>query len=88
MVHSTELDLASKLSIHKRVFGQRYNFRHFVHSMRILIYGINYWPERTGIGKYTGEMGAWLAQQAGNIVYNTDEQKVAFHNGSGWNLRF
>jgi colanic acid biosynthesis glycosyl transferase WcaI len=31
--------------------------------MRILIYGINYSPELIGIGKYTGEMGAWLAQQ-------------------------
>jgi colanic acid biosynthesis glycosyl transferase WcaI len=31
--------------------------------MRILIYGINYAPELTGIGKYTGEMGGWLAQQ-------------------------
>ncbi|WP_421827503.1 WcaI family glycosyltransferase [Larkinella sp.] len=31
--------------------------------MRILIYGINYSPELIGIGKYTGEMGAWLAEQ-------------------------
>lgn len=30
--------------------------------MRVLIYGINYAPELTGIGKYSGEMGAWLAQ--------------------------
>lgn len=30
--------------------------------MRILLYGINYAPELTGIGKYSGEMGAWLAQ--------------------------
>jgi colanic acid biosynthesis glycosyl transferase WcaI len=29
--------------------------------MRILIYGINYSPELTGIGKYTGEMAEWLA---------------------------
>jgi colanic acid biosynthesis glycosyl transferase WcaI len=28
---------------------------------RILICGINYAPELTGIGKYTGEMAAWLA---------------------------
>ncbi|GAB3545421.1 WcaI family glycosyltransferase [Spirosoma fluminis] len=35
--------------------------------MRILIYGINYSPELTGIGKYTGEMGAWLAQQAQEV---------------------
>ncbi|GAB3180933.1 WcaI family glycosyltransferase [Telluribacter humicola] len=35
--------------------------------MRILIYGINYAPELTGIGKYTGEMGAWLAQQVHEV---------------------
>jgi len=29
--------------------------------LRILIYGLNYAPELTGIGKYTGEMAAWLA---------------------------
>jgi len=31
--------------------------------MKILIFGINYSPELTGIGKYTGEMGSWLAAQ-------------------------
>ena len=29
--------------------------------MRILIYSLNYAPEPTGIGKYTGEMAAWFA---------------------------
>ena len=29
--------------------------------MRILLYGLNYAPELTGIGKYSGELGAWLA---------------------------
>jgi len=29
--------------------------------MKILICGINYAPELTGIGKYTGEMATWLA---------------------------
>lgn len=29
--------------------------------MKIFIYGINYAPELTGIGKYTGEMAEWLA---------------------------
>ncbi|MBU4234590.1 MAG: colanic acid biosynthesis glycosyltransferase WcaI, partial [Proteobacteria bacterium] len=28
--------------------------------MRILIHGINYAPEFVGIGRYTGELGAWL----------------------------
>jgi len=35
--------------------------------MRILIFGINYSPELTGIGKYTGEMGSWLAQQGHDV---------------------
>ncbi len=30
--------------------------------MNILIYGLNYSPELTGIGKYTGEMVTWLAE--------------------------
>jgi colanic acid biosynthesis glycosyl transferase WcaI len=29
--------------------------------VRILIYGLNFMPEPTGIGKFTGEMAAWLA---------------------------
>lgn len=35
--------------------------------MRILIHGINYSPDLTGIGKYTGEMGAWLVKQAHEV---------------------
>ncbi|MFL9844940.1 WcaI family glycosyltransferase [Flavobacterium rhizosphaerae] len=35
--------------------------------MRILIFGINYSPELTGIGKYTGEMGSWLAGRGHDI---------------------
>lgn len=31
--------------------------------MRILIYGLNFAPELTGIGKYTGEMAAFLAEK-------------------------
>ena len=29
--------------------------------MHVLIYGINYAPELTGVGKYTGEMAEWLS---------------------------
>lgn len=29
--------------------------------MKILIYGINFAPEPTGVGKYSGEMAAWLS---------------------------
>ena len=35
--------------------------------MRILVYGINYAPELTGIGKYTGEMCAWFASQGHDV---------------------
>ena len=35
--------------------------------MRILIYGINFSPELTGIGKYSGEMAAWLAHQGHKV---------------------
>ena len=35
--------------------------------MRILIHGINYSPELTGIGKYTGEMAEWLAAQGHEV---------------------
>ena len=35
--------------------------------MRILIYGINFSPELTGIGKYTGEMAAWLAARGHEV---------------------
>jgi len=30
--------------------------------MRILIHGINFSPELTGIGKYSSEMAEWLAR--------------------------
>ena len=32
-----------------------------VRRMKLLIYGINYAPELTGIGKYSGDMAEWLA---------------------------
>lgn len=35
--------------------------------MKILIYGINFSPELTGIGKYTGEMAEWLASQGHEV---------------------
>jgi colanic acid biosynthesis glycosyl transferase WcaI len=35
--------------------------------MRILIYGINFSPELTGVGKYSGEMAEWLAAR-GHLV--------------------
>jgi colanic acid biosynthesis glycosyl transferase WcaI len=35
--------------------------------LRILVYGLNYAPELTGIGKYTGEMAAWMAARGHQV---------------------
>jgi colanic acid biosynthesis glycosyl transferase WcaI len=35
--------------------------------MKILLYGINYSPELAGIGKYSGEMGSWLASHGHRV---------------------
>jgi len=35
--------------------------------VKILVYGINYAPELTGIGKFSGEMATWLAAQGHSI---------------------
>ncbi|MVM32526.1 WcaI family glycosyltransferase [Spirosoma sp. HMF4905] len=58
--------------------------------MRILIYDINYTPELTGVGKYTGEMGAWLASK-GHIVrvitampYYPEWEIHERYKGKGW----
>lgn len=36
-------------------------------TMKILLYGTNFFPELTGIGKYTGEMAAWLAERGHQV---------------------
>lgn len=35
--------------------------------MKILVYGLNYLPELTGIGKYTGEFCEWLAERGHEV---------------------
>ncbi len=35
--------------------------------MKLLVYGINFAPELTGIGKYTGEMVAWLTSRGHEV---------------------
>ncbi|MDQ2694733.1 MAG: glycosyltransferase WbuB [Pseudomonadota bacterium] len=35
--------------------------------MKIVIYGLNYAPELTGIGKYSGEMAEWLCRQGHEV---------------------
>jgi colanic acid biosynthesis glycosyl transferase WcaI len=36
-------------------------------GMKILIYGINYAPELTGIGKYSAELAEWLAARGHEV---------------------
>jgi colanic acid biosynthesis glycosyl transferase WcaI len=36
-------------------------------ALRILLHGINYSPELTGVGKYSGEMAEWLAAQGHQV---------------------
>lgn len=60
-----------------------------LHGIRILIIGINYTPELTGIGRYSGEMGAWLAQRSANVQVVTGfpyypEWKVGAGYDCGW----
>jgi colanic acid biosynthesis glycosyl transferase WcaI len=35
--------------------------------MKILLYSVNFAPEPTGIGKYSGEMAAWLVKQGHSV---------------------
>ena len=58
--------------------------------MNILIYGINYTPDLTGIGKYTGEMGAWLVKNGNKVdvitamPYYPKWEKAAGYKGKIW----
>ena len=56
--------------------------------MKLLVYGINFAPELTGIGKYTGDMVAWLAERGHDVrvvtapPYYPDWQVRAGYSGS------
>ena len=58
--------------------------------MKVLFYGINFVPELTGIGKYTGEMAAWLAAQGHDVrvvtapPYYPNWSVAAGHSGRAW----
>lgn len=58
--------------------------------MKILIYDINYAPELTGVGKYTGEMGAWLVRQGHSVQaitampYYPEWEIHKRYKGKGW----
>jgi len=36
-------------------------------SMKVLVYGVNYAPELTGIGEYSGDMAEWLTGQGHEV---------------------
>ncbi|MFK8163480.1 MAG: WcaI family glycosyltransferase [Lewinella sp.] len=58
--------------------------------MKLLIYGINYAPELTGIGKYTGEMASYFAEKGHEVSvicappYYPAWKVAADYRGRGW----
>ncbi len=59
--------------------------------MRILLHGINYSPELTGIGKYTGEMAQWFADQGHQVRVVTalpyyPQWKITNNYANKWHL--
>lgn len=58
--------------------------------MRLLIHGINYAPELAGIGRYTGDLGAWLAARGHQVTVLTAPpyypmwQVAPGYRGRGW----
>ncbi|HZL59308.1 MAG TPA: WcaI family glycosyltransferase [Stellaceae bacterium] len=53
--------------------------------MRILIVGINFAPEITGVGRYTGEMAAWLAAEGHAVtVVATRPYYPEWRRSGGW----
>lgn len=56
--------------------------------MKILILGLNFAPEMIGVGKYTGEMAAWLADQGHEVrVITAPPYYPAWAVWSGYNGR-
>ena len=54
--------------------------------MRILLLGLNYAPELTGIGKYSGEMMEWLAERGHEVrVVTTPPYYPAWKVNSNYN---
>lgn len=57
--------------------------------MKILVYGINYAPELTGIGKYTGEMSDWLNKREHTVkVITAPPYYPEWKVGEGYKNRF
>lgn len=53
--------------------------------MKLLVYGINFAPELTGIGKYSGEMAEWLAGRGHTVeVVTAPPYYPAWRRGDGY----
>lgn len=56
--------------------------------MKLLLYGINFAPELTGTGKYTGEMAQWLAAAGHEVhVITAPPYYPAWQVGKGYRAR-
>lgn len=56
--------------------------------MKLLLYGINFAPELTGTGKYTGEMAQWLAAAGHDVrVITAPPYYPAWQVGQGYRAR-
>lgn len=61
--------------------------------MKVVLYGINYSPELTGIGKYTGEMARWLGCHGCQVKvvtappYYPDWKVQPGYSGCRWSTR-
>jgi colanic acid biosynthesis glycosyl transferase WcaI len=56
--------------------------------VKLLVYGINFAPELTGIGKYTGEMAQWLAAAGHEVrVITAPPYYPAWKVGEGHSAR-
>lgn len=56
--------------------------------MRVLIHGLNYSPERVGVGRYTGELAEWLAQRGHEVrVVTAPPYYPEWKTGEGYSSR-
>jgi|SRR5581483_7635830 len=59
--------------------------------MRILIHGIDFLPEKVGIGKYTGEMAEWLVEHGHDVTVLTSPPHFpgwkVFEGYSSWKYK-
>jgi colanic acid biosynthesis glycosyl transferase WcaI len=56
--------------------------------LRVLIHGLNYAPEKVGVGRYTGEMAEWLVSQGHEVrVVTAPPYYPAWRIGEGYSPR-